>query len=197
MIQYIRLYSQIGILILSIVVLFSAMVHFIDHNQSEQIWKANKLMLSEKLYKEFDEEMQLIGPSFKYCLASKKDYKPKDGASSLRSGRNSSVSQTTETKDNAKLEKHAAAIYEWMDVKKVSRIRMVMNWQAAGGLSFVTATHHRATQCFRYVGNMKHDENKKEVSLEEFQDCIRVRHAVGSTGMERDKGDGVSIDYEK
>ena len=197
MLQYIRLYSEIGRVILSIDVLFFAMVHFIDHNQSEQISKANKLILSEKLYKELDDEMQSIGPSFKYCLAPKKDYKPKDGASSLRSGSISSVSQTTEKKNNAELEKHAAAIYEWMDVKKPSRIRMVMNWQAAGGLSFVAATHHRATQCFRYVGNIKHDDNKREISLEEFQNCIRARHAVGSTGMERDKGDGVSIDYEK
>ena len=176
--------------------LFFAMVHFIDHNQCEQISKANKLILSEKLYKELDDEMQSIGPSFKYCLAPKKDYKPKDGASSLRSGSISSVSQTTEKKDNATLEKYAAAIYEWMDVKKVSRIRMVMNWQAAGGLSFVVATHHRATQCFRYVGNMKHGENKKEISLAEFQECIRARHAVGSTGIEGDKGGGVSIDYQ-
>ena len=176
--------------------LFFAMVHFIDHNQSEQISKANKLILSEKLYKELDDEMQSIGPSFKYCLAPKKEYKAKDGASSLRSGSISSVSQTTEKKNNAELEKHAAAIYEWMDVKKPSRIRMVMNWQAAGGLSFVVATHHRATQCFRYVGNMKHGENKKEISLAEFQECIRARHAVGSTGIEGDKGGGVSIDYQ-
>ena len=176
--------------------LVSAMVHYIEHNQTDLNKKVNKIILSEKVYKEFSDEMELMLPAFKYCLAPKKDYKPKQGASSLRSGSISSVSQTTEKKDNAKLEKYAAAIYEWMDVKKVSRIRMVMNWQAAGGLSFVVATHHRATQCFRYVGNMKHEENKKEISLAEFQECIRARHALGSTGIEGDKGDGVSIDYQ-
>ena len=174
--------------------LVSAMVHYIEHNQTELNKKVNKIILSEKVYKEFSDEMELMLPAFKYCLAPKKDYKPKQGASSLRSGSISSVSQTTEKKDNAKLEKYAAAIYEWMDVKKVSRIRMVMNWQAAGGLSFVACTHHRATQCFRYCGNAEHDETKKEVSLEEFQACVRARHAIGTNGMERDVG--VAADFK-
>ena len=176
--------------------LFSAMVHFIEHNQSELTQKANKAIFSEKIFKELNQEMLDIGPSFKYCLAPKKEYKPKDGASSLRSGGVSSVSQTTEVKTNEELDKHAAIIYKWLDTEKASRIRMVMTWQSAGGLSFVGATHHRATQCFRYVGNCKHSETKKDVSLEEFQTCVRSRHAAGSTGMERDKGGGVSVDFQ-
>ena len=71
---------------------------------------------------------------------------------------------------------------------------MLMNWQAAGGLSFVAATHHRATQCFRYYGNAKHSESMKEVSLEDFQASVRARHAVGSNGMEKDEG--IPNDYK-
>ena len=56
------------------------------------------------------------------------------------------------------------------------------------------AAYHRVTQCLRYYGNAKHSETMKEVSLAEFQACVRARHAVGSNGMEKD--DGIPNDYK-
>ena len=56
------------------------------------------------------------------------------------------------------------------------------------------AAYHRVIVCLRYYGNAKHNETMKEVSLAEFQACVRARHAVGSNGMEKD--DGIPNDYK-
>ena len=171
-----------------------SMLSWLKHNMSEKVAAQNKMILDPQIFKQLDEEMKSIQPHFDYCLAPKKEYTPKTGASSLRSGSIHSVSQATSTKDNASLDKHSEAIYQWLDLEKRSRVRMLMNWQAAGGLSFVAATHHRATQCFRYFGNKMHHDTIKEVSLSEFQTCVRARHAIGSNGMERD--DATSADFK-
>jgi hypothetical protein len=71
---------------------------------------------------------------------------------------------------------------------------MMVQWQSSSGLSFVSGTHHRAMQCFKYHGNEKHNEGQKGkgVSLVEFQNGIKERHrgasSMGGTGGE-DEGD--------
>ena len=50
-------------------------------------------------------------------------------------------------------------------------------------MSFVASCHHRVVQCFRMVGNSKHDGGK-EVSLSEFQAAVRERHS-SSGGAEK------------
>ena len=169
------------------------MVNWIKHNMSDVVQGHNKKILNEKLLADLNEEMKGLLPALEYCLAPKKEYTKKAGASSLRSGSITSLVQATSTRENEQLNKYAEQIYGWLDTEKKSFIRLLMNWQAAGGLSFVACTHHRATQCFRYCGNAEHDETKKEVSLEEFQTCVRARHAIGSNGMERDTG--VAADF--
>ena len=61
-----------------------------------------------------------------------------------------------------------------------------MHWQSAGGLSYVAAAHHRVAQRFKYHGNSLHGAGMAEVTLSEFQDCIKLRHRLGSRGMETD-----------
>ena len=51
-------------------------------------------------------------------------------------------------------------------------------------MSFVASCHYRVVQCFRMVGNSKHDGGAKEVSLAEFQAAVRARH-VHSFGAEK------------
>jgi hypothetical protein len=74
---------------------------------------------------------------------------------------------------------------------------MVMQWQACGGLSFVSATHHRGAQCFKYEGNALHDNKKsKGVSLEEFQSAVTNRH--NCTKQEGISGkDKINADFEE
>ena len=134
-----------------------------------------------KKYDELYAEIAKILPSLEYCLAPKK-VSEKSGAASLRS--TAQVSEGFKQKDPKDLKVHAKAVYEWLDTTKVSRIRMLMQWQASGGLSFVSSTHHRGAQCFRYYGNSEHDGGiKNEVSLAEFQECIIKRHSIGCSGI--------------
>ena len=137
-------------------------------------------MNTEK-FKEFYKEIDKILPSLEYCLAPKKASE-KSGAASLRSS--AAPSQTYVAKDPAELDKHTKVLYEWLDREEVSRIRMMLNWQAASGLSFVAQVHHRACVCFRYHGNSKHgDCSINAVTLQEFQDSVKCRHAAGGSGI--------------
>ena len=90
------------------------------------------------------------------------------------------------------LEKHVLVRYEWLDSKKPSRIRMMLQWQGAGGLPYVASVHHRATQCFRYEGNSRHkpDTQHKSITAVEWQQAVKERHRAGSTGMEGDASAG-------
>ena len=51
-------------------------------------------------------------------------------------------------------------------------------------MSFVASCHYRVVMCFRMVGNSKHFEGGKEVSLSDFQAAVRSRHA-SSGGAEK------------
>ena len=114
----------------------------------------------------------------------------------------SSGSQSTDTAQYAakapeELDKYAKELFEWIDVSKTSRIRMMLQWQGAGGLPYVASVHHRATQCFRYEGNAKHDAGKQQkgITLEQWQDAIKERHRAGSSGMEH-ATTAESVDYK-
>ena len=95
-------------------------------------------------------------------------------------------------KDDTELCKHAKLLYEWLDTSRISRVRMLLQWQSAGGLAYVASVHHRGAQCFRYEGNSLH--GSREVTLEEFQACIKNRHQAGSAGMETEEKHNADID---
>ena len=64
-----------------------------------------------------------------------------------------------------------------------SRLRMLINWQMAGGLPYVCGTHLLGTQCFLAFGNMYHEgEGDKAITLQVFQDCIVKRHEMEQQG---------------
>ena len=159
-----------------------ALLDYIEYQEREQVKKTNKFIMKEKVYEEFYDELKRVKPAVVYCLAPKK-VSAKVGASSLRSAA-SSGSVSEGTKSPEELDEHAKTLYEWLDVCRTSRIRMMVMWQAAGGLPFVVSAHHRATQCFRYYGNVKHSGLGREVSLSEFQDSVKDRHRIGSSGIE-------------
>ena len=158
------------------------MQNYLQYQQDPIVKRNNEVLLEPTKCKELYEEIERILPSIEYCLAPKK-VSEKTGAASLRS----SVPGTDNThsmKDPEQLDLHAKKLYEWLDKTKVSRIRMLATWQSAGGLSFVAGCHHRATVCFRHVGNMEHPEGGSEVSVTEWQEAIKARHRLGSQGID-------------
>ena len=116
-------------------------------------------------FKVFYDEIDRVLPSIEYCSAAKKAFE-KQGAASLRSA---VVSGGPSAQSPEELDKHAAVLWKWLDTSRVSRIRMMMVWQASAGVSFVAATNHRAAQCSKYHGNRLHgDGSTHAVSLVEF-----------------------------
>ena len=157
------------------------MQNYLKHQLEEDVKTQNKALIDAAKFKEIYKEIEGILPSIDYCLAPKK-VSEKTGASSLRSAA-VSIADTKNVRDPKDLDEHAKKLYDWLDTGKVSRIRMLVNWQSAGGLSFVAGCHHRASVCFRGHGNSLHEEHDSTVSLEEFQDAVKSRHRVGSRGI--------------
>ena len=104
----------------------------------------------------------------------------------LRSGEQSGIIGEAfgAAKTPEELDKYAEQLYTWLAREQVSRIRMLMQWQGAGGLPFVSSVHHRASVCFRYHGNSQHHEDHKGITLAEWQSAIKVRHSMGTSGIE-------------
>ena len=132
--------------------------------------------------KELYAEIDKLVPALEYCLAAKKEG-VKSGASALRAAAVTSVpAGSNPGKTTEDLDKNAKVLFEWVK-QPCSRVRMLMNWQAAGGLSYVASVHHLATQCFVMHGNKFHEGTAVAVSLEEVQAAVRARHRVGGTGI--------------
>ena len=160
-----------------------ALVLYCKYRKEVTIKKQNEGILNEKKCKELYDEIDKVLPSLEYCLAPKK-VSEKKGSSSLRSSAEVSINETKPTEE---LCQHAKVLYDWLSAERPSRIRMLMNWQAAGGLSFVSSVHHLCTSCFRELGNSMHDTNEAKVTCEEFQKAILSRHRLGTSGMEDEK----------
>ena len=156
------------------------LIAYCEYQKKENVKKQNEFIM-EAVFKEFYDEVDRILPRLTYCLAPKK-VSEKSGAASLRS--NATESSRASDKTEAELNRHAKVLWEWLDVKVISRIRMMMAWQAASGVSFVAHVHHRAAQCFKYYGNSAGDGAPGPVTLEEFQLGIKNRHEAGARGIE-------------
>ena len=161
-----------------------ALVLYCKYQKEATVKKQNESILNDTKCKELYEEIDKVLPSLEYCLAPKK-VSEKRGSSSLRSSADVSIS---ENKPDNELSKHAKILYDWVSIERPSRIRMLMNWQAAGGLSFVSSVHHLCACCFSQFGNsMNDDTNEKKVTCEEFQNAIISRHRVGNSGVKDEK----------
>ena len=161
---------------------------YMKYQQEERNKKHNQMILSERIFTEVYAEIDKILPSVTFCLAPRK-YAEKKGANLLRSSAMGNPGVVS-SRSRADLQKHAKILYEWLDPVKISRLRMLMNWQAAGGLSFVTSCHQRGVQCFRVCGGSPSGDTAP--SLEDFQEAIISRHTLGSTGIDEDNRPGGS-----
>ena len=153
-----------------------ALEDYLVYQQSAKGIQANEFVMKPEVLKEFNAEIARILPSVSYCLAPNKV---------------SQKSASTHT-SSTELERHGRILYQWLDTSRPSRIRMMLAYQSAGGLPYVAHCHHRCTQCFRYHGASAHSNDRKEVTLAEWQDSIKTRHALGSTGI---AADGNGTDY--
>ena len=88
--------------------------------------------------------------------------------------------EVSERKTPEQLNKAAKVVYEWVKQKK-SYVRMLHQWQAAGGLSFVANAHNTGMLAFLSVSHATEGRDPGLVSLEMFQACIRNRHEVSTT----------------
>ena len=127
-----------------------------------------------------------------FCLAGKKGYQ-KRGSSALRS--TVSFDKAAEKKEEDKLKASAKILYDWVKVKQ-SRLRMLLGWQASGGLPYVSATHLMGVQCFLAHGNKYHGNGGKTVCLEEFQNAVLKRHDMEAQGHEYLKDEYYAEDFE-
>ena len=156
-----------------------AVKEYCDMQRRAQRRTENEYIMKAELVADLYKEIDWIYAALEYCLAPKKVSERK-GASAVRSS--SRVTPADESKPKAELEKHAKVLWEWLDTGKVSRVRMLMNYQCGGGQPYVAAMYHRGTQCFKYYGNLSHSSSCA-VTLEEFQAAIVARHNVGSSGV--------------
>ena len=122
----------------------------------------------------------MVLPSVQYCLAPKK-VAYSSGAASLRRFAVPAEAPVS-ARDPQELERHAEVLYNFVDPPKVSRIRMMLNFQGGGGLPYCASVHHLVTQCFRQYGNKKH-QDQAVVCLSEFQAAIIERHRIGDNGI--------------
>ena len=157
---------------------------FCEYQNDATTKSQNKTVLKDALFEELYEEIGRILPSLAYCLAPKKEYEKKKGSSTLRASGIEVSPEVVTGKEEQGLDRHAGVVYEWLNKTKVSRIRMLMHWQSAAGLSYVAAVHHRGAQCFRSHGEVKHEDNDPSVSLTSFQAAIKMRHRLGSSGIQ-------------
>ena len=161
-----------------------AMKTFCEYQKDPSVQAANKAVMNSKMYEEFYKEIESILPSLQYCLAPKK-LSEKKGAAALRaSGMDAAVQADGKTEPD--LDQHAKKVYDGLDKSTLSRVRMMAHWQSCGGLAFVAQCHHRAATCFRYHGNSFHGAGptQQEVSLQEFQAAVKLRHALGHNGID-------------
>ena len=174
--------------------MLQALKTFCEHQQDTSVRAQNEALFKEQMFNEIYAEIDRILPSLNYCLAPKKESEKK-GSSTLRA--NSMQTIVKSAKSDTELDRHAAVIYSWLDTGKPSRIRMLLHWQSALGLSYVASVHHRAAQCFKFHGNRYHSDTDFTVSLSAFQDAIKSRHRVGDNGLQAVEETGPSLDFGK
>ena len=154
------------------------LVEYLKYQQTDTVQAQNKFILKEEIFAQLYAEIEAVFEAATYCLAGKKKY-AKKGSASLRTA----VSfEPSDKKEEAKLRAYAANLYNWIKLPK-SRLRMLINWQMAGGLPYVCGTHLLGTQCFLDHGNTYHEgEGDKAITLQVFQDCIVKRHEMEHQG---------------
>ena len=170
-----------------------AMVMYLKHQLSEEVKHQNAYIMKPELFTALYEEIKAVLPRLEYTLAPRK-FGKKDGAQSLRAA--AVEPAVSNQKQVPELKEHAKTVYDWLNQPGGSRIRMLMHWQAAGGLSHVSAVHHRVCSAFKEYGNSFHDHmGGTQVSMEEFQEAVVSRHSLGDAGVDNEQEKATQEDF--
>jgi len=143
---------------------------------------SNQALLAPNMHQLLYKEISVVKESVEYLLAPRKE-KVKSGTSVLRAGVPTPCGGVSlSLKSPEELDRCCKIVYEQLlDMRKPSKIRLIMAWQSAGGLSFVSGAHYRGTMCF-----MQYGCEGGPVSLEHLQEAVKQRHATGTDGTEQD-----------
>ena len=172
--------------------MLQTLVEYLKYQKSEGVRAQNRFILKEEIYTQLYREIDMIFDAAVYCLAGKKQY-VKKGASGLRTAVSFDPSVK---KEEEKLRAYAQNLYQWITLPK-SRLRMLINWQMAGGLPYVSGTHLLGVQCFLACGNKYHDgEGDKAVTLQVFQHAIVKRHEMELQGHAYIKSEDNDQDFQ-
>ena len=150
---------------------------FLKYQQQEDVKKGNKYWLDGDKFTKLYDEINVVLPALEYIIAPqvRKSSKQGSGVASLRRG--VSDLPTQEAKPASDLKKYVGVVYDWIAQPK-SYIRMLHQWQACGGFSFVTNVYNTALQAFVQYGNSLHgEEGVSAVSKQEFLRAVQARHA--------------------
>ena len=161
-----------------------ALRDFCKYQRREEVKKENKKVMQEDIRKKMYDEIDKVYDALDYVCAERK----KKGTSSLRARVEDDVS---EPKSETKLQDSAKIVYEWLHQKK-SYVRLVHQWQAAGGLSFVANVYNTGMQAFLAHGNEGCGKDGDAIPLSVFQKCILDRHDVSKTRKTKRKDRDVS-----
>ena len=150
---------------------------FLKYQQQADVKKGNEYFLAADKSTKLYDEINTVLPSLEYTIAQqvRKSSKGAGGISNLRCG--VSEQPPPEAKCTSELKKHVYVVYDWLAQPK-SYVRMLHQWQACGGFSFVINVYNTATQAFVECGNSLHgEEGASKVSREEFLRAVQARHA--------------------
>ena len=114
----------------------------------------------------------------------------KSGIASLRAG--AEGGKEVVSKEPEALKRHAKVVYDWV-LQSKSYVRMLSQYQAAGGGSFVANVYHTCMVAFLKHGNLKHTATSADnVSLDDFTAAVLHRH---SNSMDGDHDGAAAPEY--
>ena len=144
-----------------------AVLGFCERQQTPDVQEMNRCVLAPAIYRELYDEIDRLLPHLRYCVS------PRQGEQLLAPW------STQALKDSVRI------VWEWLDVDRPSRIRMLLSWQGGGGEAFVANVHLRWAQAFRYHGNSLHRApgRPEEVTNGEFYQALLSRHRLGGTDI--------------
>ena len=165
---------------------------YLKYQASPAVRAQNEFILKPEHMVSIYKEVDALLPRIQYLLAGKKPY-VKQGSASLRTAV-SLESDGSASKTQPRLKEEAMFLYKWLQLPQ-SRLRMLIQWQSAGGLPYVCGTHLLASNVFVAMGNKCHPGTETGISQEEFQTAILKRHQSELDGHSYSKHDEHAGDF--
>ena len=139
------------------------MADFCSSQFQPSVVEQNRVFLNDKFFTDLYEELQVIYGPMTRCLPT--HVRNRESAPAWYRPR--------QYGDRAALDADAKVVYDWLSGEKVSHVRQLVRWQSQGGESFVCHVNAEAAGCWRRYGQAV-DGERTQITLEQFQECIRI-----------------------